>query len=68
MTNMSLKSKDGIDIKDVWSKGLTTYLGLQITGFPNAFMVYSPQCASLPFPLQPPSLAPLTPRPPINTP
>jgi len=43
MTNMSLKNKDGIDIKEVWSKGLTSYLGLQITGFPNAFMVYSPQ-------------------------
>ncbi|KAF2490632.1 FAD/NAD(P)-binding domain-containing protein [Lophium mytilinum] len=43
MSNMGLKSKDGVDIKDIWSKGMSTYLGLLIGGFPNAFMVYSPQ-------------------------
>jgi cation diffusion facilitator CzcD-associated flavoprotein CzcO len=43
LTTMGLKSKDGIDIKDIWSEGVRTYLGLTIHGFPNAFMVYSPQ-------------------------
>ena len=43
LTNMGLKSKDGIDIKDVWADGIRTYLGMMFNGFPNAFMVYSPQ-------------------------
>lgn len=43
LTNMGLKSKDGVDIKDVWSEGVRTYLGMMVAGFPNAFMVYSPQ-------------------------
>lgn len=43
LTNMGLKSKDGVDIKDVWKDGVRTYLGMMLNGFPNAFMVYSPQ-------------------------
>ncbi|KNG45057.1 hypothetical protein TW65_08128 [Stemphylium lycopersici] len=43
LTSMGLKSKDGVDIKDVWSNGVRTYLGVTMHGFPNAFMVYSPQ-------------------------
>jgi hypothetical protein len=40
---MGLTSKDGVDIKDVWKDGVRTYLGMMFNGFPNAFMVYSPQ-------------------------
>lgn len=43
LTNMGLKSKNGVDIKDVWKDGVRTYLGMMFHGFPNAFMVYSPQ-------------------------
>lgn len=43
LTNMGLTSKDGIDIKEVWREGVRTYLGMTFNGFPNAFMVYSPQ-------------------------
>ena len=43
LCNMGLKSKDGVDIRDVWSDGVRTYLGMMFAGFPNAFMVYSPQ-------------------------
>ncbi|KAF2477733.1 FAD/NAD(P)-binding domain-containing protein [Lindgomyces ingoldianus] len=43
LTHMGLKNKDGVDIKDVWKDGVKTYLGMMIHGFPNAFMVYSPQ-------------------------
>lgn len=43
LTQMGLKNKDGIDIKDVWAKGVRTYLGMCMAGFPNAFMVYTPQ-------------------------
>ncbi|KAF2711829.1 FAD/NAD(P)-binding domain-containing protein [Pleomassaria siparia CBS 279.74] len=43
LTHMGLKNKDAIDIKDVWADGVKTYLGIMMHGFPNAFMVYSPQ-------------------------
>jgi cation diffusion facilitator CzcD-associated flavoprotein CzcO len=43
LVNMGLKSKEGIDLKDVWDDGVKTYLGMMIHGFPNAFMVCSPQ-------------------------
>ncbi|KAH7080803.1 hypothetical protein FB567DRAFT_113269 [Paraphoma chrysanthemicola] len=43
LTNMGLMSKDGKDIKEVWSDGVKTYLGMMMAGFPNAFIVYSPQ-------------------------
>lgn len=40
---MGLKNKDGVDMKEIWSNGISSYLGLAVNGFPNAFMVYSPQ-------------------------
>jgi hypothetical protein len=40
---MGLKNKDGIDIKDIWGQEIASYLGMLIHGFPNVFMVYSPQ-------------------------
>ncbi len=39
---MGLKSKDGVNIKDVWKDGIRTYLGMTFNGFPNTFMVYTP--------------------------
>lgn len=43
LTQMGLKNKEGVDIKDVWASGVRTYLGMCMAGFPNAFMVYTPQ-------------------------
>lgn len=43
LTNMGFTNKDGEDIKEVWKDGVRTYLGMMFHGFPNAFMVYSPQ-------------------------
>ncbi|KAF1355492.1 hypothetical protein BDV97DRAFT_375221 [Delphinella strobiligena] len=43
MTNMGLKNKDGVDMKEVWKDGVWTYLGIMTAGFPNMFMVFSPQ-------------------------
>jgi hypothetical protein len=40
---MGFKNKDSVDIKDIWSQEIASYLGMLIHGFPNAFMVYSPQ-------------------------
>lgn len=43
LTNMGLKNKDGVDMKELWrDNGITTYLGMTFAGFPNTFMVYSP--------------------------
>jgi cation diffusion facilitator CzcD-associated flavoprotein CzcO len=38
LTNMGLKSKDGVDLRELWKDGIFTYLGLTIAGFPNCFM------------------------------
>lgn len=43
LTRMGLTSKDGKDIKEVWKDGVRTYLGMMFHGYPNTFMVYSPQ-------------------------
>jgi hypothetical protein len=50
---MGLKNKDGVDMKESWQGGVHTYLGMLCSGFPNTFMVYSPQGIS---PKVPPSL------------
>ena len=33
MTQMGLKNKDGVELKDLWKDGVTTYLGLTVAGF-----------------------------------
>lgn len=48
LTQMGLKNKDGVDIKDVWRDGIRTYLGMTFNGFPNCFMVYTPHGMSFP--------------------
>lgn len=35
LTNMGLKNKDGVDLRELWKDGVFTYLGLTISGFPN---------------------------------
>ncbi|OAG44846.1 hypothetical protein AYO21_00808 [Fonsecaea monophora] len=42
-TNMGLKDRDGVDLKERWKNGVKTHLGLMVPGVPNMFMVYSPQ-------------------------
>lgn len=43
LTSMGLKDIDGVDMKQRWKDGVSTYLGLAVEGFPNMFMVYGPQ-------------------------
>lgn len=38
---------DGQRLRDCWRDGPLTYLGLQVAGFPNMFMLAGPQSASL---------------------
>jgi cation diffusion facilitator CzcD-associated flavoprotein CzcO len=40
---MGLRSREGQDIKEIWQDRIRTYLGMTFSGFPNTFMVYSPQ-------------------------
>ncbi|KAK1988413.1 cyclopentanone 1,2-monooxygenase [Colletotrichum cereale] len=43
LTNMGLRGKDGVDLKERWKDGVWTYLGLMSRGCPNLFFVYGPQ-------------------------
>ncbi|KIW30415.1 uncharacterized protein PV07_06159 [Cladophialophora immunda] len=43
LTSMGLKNKDGIDIKQVWEDGISTYMGIFCHGFPNAFFIATAQ-------------------------
>lgn len=43
LTTMSLRGKDGIDLKEKWKNGVWTHLGLMASTCPNMFMIYGPQ-------------------------
>ncbi|RJG09018.1 NAD(P)/FAD-dependent oxidoreductase [Pseudomonas cavernicola] len=42
LLNMDIQGRDGISLKQAWSDGPMTYLGLAVQGFPNLFMVNGP--------------------------
>ncbi|OAL39451.1 hypothetical protein AYO20_01321 [Fonsecaea nubica] len=42
-TDMGLRDVNGLDMKERWKDGVRTHLGMTCPGFPNMFMVYSPQ-------------------------
>ncbi|EUC43522.1 hypothetical protein COCMIDRAFT_38523 [Bipolaris oryzae ATCC 44560] len=43
---MNIHSKDGVKLQDKWENGISTYLGMTVPGFPNAFFLYAPQAPS----------------------
>jgi len=43
LTQIDIRGVDGITIKDKWSNGVWTHLGMTTTGFPNMFYIYGPQ-------------------------
>ncbi|MET8824291.1 NAD(P)/FAD-dependent oxidoreductase [Streptomyces sp. NPDC004610] len=43
LTAVDIRGVGGLTIQESWSAGPRTYLGLQISGFPNLFMVTGPQ-------------------------
>ncbi|KAG6902020.1 hypothetical protein C0995_005353, partial [Termitomyces sp. Mi166 len=43
ISQIDIKGTDGISIGDKWKKGLSTYLGLAVEGYPNMFIPYGPQ-------------------------
>ena len=44
---MDIRGKNGLSLKDKWSEGPKTYLGLQVAGFPNLFMITGPGSPSV---------------------
>jgi cation diffusion facilitator CzcD-associated flavoprotein CzcO len=46
-TRVDIRGVGGVQLKEEWANGPTTYLGLAITGFPNFFSVTGPQSPSV---------------------
>ena len=44
---MDIRGKNDLSLKDKWSEGPKTYLGLQAAGFPNLFMITGPGSPSV---------------------
>lgn len=40
LTQIDIKSTEGVPLREKWSSGLKTHLGLMSAGFPNMFFVY----------------------------
>jgi cation diffusion facilitator CzcD-associated flavoprotein CzcO len=47
MLRMDIRGRGGIALKDAWSAGPLTYLGLQVAGFPNLFTITGPGSPSV---------------------
>lgn len=43
---IDIRGEGGVRLSDVWADGPRTFLGLQITGFPNLFMLVGPNNAA----------------------
>ncbi|MBI1397247.1 MAG: NAD(P)-binding protein [Betaproteobacteria bacterium] len=47
MLRMDIRGRDGLRLADAWAAGPRNYLGLQVAGFPNLFMVTGPGSPSV---------------------
>ncbi len=47
LLRIDINGRGGVALSDVWRQGPRTYLGLQIAGFPNMFMVSGPGSPSV---------------------
>ena len=47
ISNVDIRGKDGLCLRDCWAGGPETYLGLQIAGFPNLFTITGPGSPSV---------------------
>ncbi len=47
LLHLNIVGRDGIALKDAWTAGPRTYLGLQVAGFPNLFTVTGPGSPSV---------------------
>jgi cyclohexanone monooxygenase len=44
---IDMRGRDGLTLKQKWSEGPKTYLGLMVTGFPNMFFITGPGSPSV---------------------
>ena len=44
---MDIRGRNDLSLKEKWSEGPKTYLGLQVAGFPNMFMITGPGSPSV---------------------
>lgn len=42
LTQIDVRGRDGMLVRDAWADGIRSFMGLQIHGFPNMFMVGAP--------------------------
>jgi cyclohexanone monooxygenase len=47
LLSIDIKGRDGVALRDAWSAGPRTYLGLGIVGFPNLFTITGPGSPSV---------------------
>ena len=47
LTSMGIRGADGVDLKERWSDGVNSFLGVMSRGCPNMFMIFGPQGESL---------------------
>jgi cation diffusion facilitator CzcD-associated flavoprotein CzcO len=47
LLKIDIRGRDGLSLRDAWSAGPKTYLGLQVPGFPNLFTVTGPGSPSV---------------------
>ena len=47
LLKIDIRGRDDLSLKDKWSEGPKTYLGLQVAGFPNMFMITGPGSPSV---------------------
>jgi cyclohexanone monooxygenase len=47
LTNIDIRGRDGLSLKQTWSAGPRTYLGIGSVGFPNLFMITGPGSPSV---------------------
>ncbi len=43
LMRLNIKGRDGFALNDMWQDGPKTYLGVQVSGFPNMFTITGPQ-------------------------
>ncbi|MGZ3690705.1 MAG: flavin-containing monooxygenase [Pseudobdellovibrio sp.] len=47
LTSMDIRGRNGISLKNLWSKKVKTYLGMNVNEFPNLFLVMGPGSPSV---------------------
>ena len=47
LLSMNIKGKEGLQLRDIWSDGPQSYLGLSMAGFPNLFTITGPGSPSV---------------------